>query len=370
MLQRVQQYLKNTDWWLLLLALFCSAYGCALIYSATRSTGSVQQLMVQIAATVIGLVAFVFMSLVDLENMSNWWKFFLIGNILLQCMLIPFGLEINGQRNWISLGPIGNMQPGELGKLLFVFTFSAHLAELKDSLSDIRSIVRLLAHVGVLMIVIELTSGDTGMAIAYLMIALVMAFAAGVSLKWFGAGAILGVISVPILWNFVLKEYQKTRILVLFDPSINAAMAYQTSQSKTAIGSGLFSGQGLLEGSMTQMSLIPEKHTDMIFAVAGEELGFLGCMLIVLLLGVLIARLFYIGYTASTSFSTMLAIGIAGMFLFQTFMNIFMCIGILPVMGLTLPFFSYGGTSVVTMYAALGIAAGVRMRAKPSWLSS
>lgn len=353
-----------------MLALFCSTYGCALIYSATRSTGTVQNLTVQIVATVLGLVAFVFMSLIDLENMSNWWRIFLIGNILLQCLLIPLGYEANGQRNWISLGPIGNLQPGELGKLLFVFTFSAHLAELKDSLSDIRSIVRLLLHVGVLMVTIEITSGDSGMAIAYLMIALVMAFAAGISLKWFAGGAVLGVISIPVLWNFVLKEYQKTRILVLFDPSINTAMSYQTSQSKTAIGSGLFSGQGLLQGAMTQMNLIPEKRTDMIFAVAGEELGFLGCMLIVLLLGLLIARLFFIGYTASTSFSTMLAVGIAGMFLFQTFMNIFMCIGILPVMGLTLPFFSYGGTSVVTMYAALGIAAGVRMRAKPSWLSA
>ena len=117
---------------------------------------------------------------------------------------------------------------------------------------------------------------------------------------------------------------------------------------------------------MTQLQYVPENQTDYIFSVAGEELGFLGCMAIILLLSLLIARLFYVSYRASTPFSSLLAVGVAGMFLFQTFMNIFMNVGLLPVMGLT--FFSYGGTSVLTMYAALGIAAGVRMREKPSWL--
>lgn len=128
------------------------------------------------------------------------------------------------------------------------------------------------------------------------------------------------------------------------------------------------SGQGLTHGTMTQMQLVPENQTDYIFSVAGEELGFIGSILIVLLLTLLIVRLFYVSYRASTTFSALLAVGVGGMFLFQTFMNIFMNIGLLPVMGLTLPFFSYGGTSIMTMYAALGIAAGVRMREKPSWL--
>ena len=119
---------------------------------------------------------------------------------------------------------------------------------------------------------------------------------------------------------------------------------------------------------MTQMQLVSENQTDYIFSVAGEELGFIGCMAIICLLTLLIMRLFYVSYRASTTFSALLAVGVGGMFLFQTFMNIFMNIGLLPVMGLTLPFFSYGGTSVLTMYAALGIAAGVRMREKPSWL--
>ena len=181
-------------------------------------------------------------------------------------------------------------------------------------------------------------------------------------------GAGVAVASVPVLWNFVLKKYQITRILVLFDPSIDPQAALQTTYGKIAIGSGQLTGQGLTHGTMTQLQYVPENQTDYIFSVAGEELGFLGCMAIILLLSLLIARLFYVSYRASTPFSSLLAVGVAGMFLFQTFMNIFMNVGLLPVMGLTLPFFSYGGTSVLTMYAALGIAAGVRMREKPSWL--
>ena len=215
---------------------------------------------------------------------------------------------------------------------------------------------------------VVIASGDTGMAIQYFMIALIMLFTAGLSLKWLGVGCGLAVVSIPILWNFILDDYQKTRILVLFDPSIDPETSRQATYGKIAIGSGQMDGQGLTHGTMTQMQLVPENHTDYIFSVAGEELGFIGCMLIIGLLTLLILRLFYVSYRASTTFSSLLAVGVGGMFLFQTFMNIFMNVGLLPVMGLTLPFFSYGGTSVLTMYAALGIAAGVRMREKPSWL--
>ena len=161
---------------------------------------------------------------------------------------------------------------------------------------------------------------------------------------------------------------ENTVYTALFDPSIDPQAALQTTYGKIAIGSGQLTGQGLTHGTMTQLQNVPENQTDYIFSVAGEELGFLGCIAIILLLSLLIARLFYVSYRASTPFSSLLAVGVAGMFLFQTFMNIFMNVGLLPVMGLTLPFFSYGGTSVLTMYAALGIAAGVRMREKPSWL--
>ena len=366
-------YIKNTDLYLASIALLCSIYGMVLIYSATLNPasvydGSTRNLFIQAAAIIIGLGAFVLMSLIDLETMSGWWKIFVLINIGLQMLLFtPLGEEVNGQRAWLNLG-ITSLQPGELGKLIFIFTLAAHISEIREHISEWRGLFVIALHTLIMMAAVIVASGDTGMAIQYFMIALIMLFAAGLSLKWLAIGAGLGVVSIPILWNFVLQGYQITRILVLFDPSIDLDASRQATYGKIAIGSGQMTGQGLTHGTMTQMQLVSENHTDYIFSVAGEELGFIGCMLIIGLLTLLILRLFYVSYRASTTFSSLLAVGVGGMFLFQTFMNIFMNVGLLPVMGLTLPFFSYGGTSVLTMYAALGIAAGVRMREKPSWL--
>ena len=366
----VAHYLKNTDLYLAVIAFICSGYGMALIYSATlnpvsiKDDGSTKNLYVQGAAILIGFGAFVLMSLIDLEGLRNRWKNFVIVNICLQLLLFtPLGMEVNGQRAWLNLG-VTSLQPGELGKLIFIFTMAAHISEV----GELRGLAVIALHTLIMMAAVVVSSGDSGMAIQYFMIAVIMLFAAGLSLKWIALGAGVAVASVPVLWNFVLKKYQITRILVLFDPSIDPQAALQTTYGKIAIGSGQLTGQGLTHGTMTQLQNVPENQTDYIFSVAGEELGFLGCIAIILLLSLLIARLFYVSYRASTPFSSLLAVGVAGMFLFQTFMNIFMNVGLLPVMGLTLPFFSYGGTSVLTMYAALGIAAGVRMREKPSWL--
>lgn len=372
-IKSVTNYIKNTDLYLVAIALLCSAYGMVLIYSATLNPaswqdGSTRNLFIQGAAIILGLGAFVIMSLIDLETMSGWWKIFVLINIGLQMLLFtPLGTEVNGQRAWLDLG-VTSLQPGELGKLIFIFTLAAHISEIKEHISEWRGLFVIALHTLIMMAAVVIASGDTGMAIQYFMIALIMLFAAGLSLKWLAIGAGLGVVSIPILWNFVLQGYQITRILVLFDPSIDLDASRQATYGKIAIGSGRMTGQGLTHGTMTQMQLVSENHTDYIFSVAGEELGFIGCMLIIGLLTLLILRLFYVSYRASTTFSSLLAVGVGGMFLFQTFMNIFMNVGLLPVMGLTLPFFSYGGTSVLTMYAALGIAAGVRMREKPSWL--
>ena len=369
----VRHYLKNTDLYLLILALICSGFGMVLIFSATLNPvsaldGSTRNLFIQGAAIIMGIGAFVVMSLIDLEAMSGWWKIFVIINICLQMLLFtPLGTEVNGQRAWLDLG-VTSLQPGELGKLIFIFTIAAHISEIREHISEWRGLFVIGLHTLIMMGAVIIASGDTGMAIQYFMIALIMLFAAGLSLKWLGLGIGLGVVSIPILWNFVLQGYQKTRILVLFDPSIDPDASRQATYGKIAIGSGQVSGQGLTHGTMTQMQLVPENQTDYIFSVAGEELGLIGCLLIIGLLALLILRLFYVSYRASTSFSALLAVGVGGMFLFQVFMNIFMNVGLLPVMGLTLPFFSYGGTAVLTMYAALGIAAGVRMREKPSWL--
>ena len=249
----VTHYIKNTDLYLMLLGLVCSIYGMLLIYSATLNPvtaldGSTKNLYVQGAAIILGLAAFVALSLIDLENLGDLWKIFVIGNILLQFLLFtPLGTEVNGQRAWLNLG-VTSLQPGELGKLIFIFTIAAHMTEIQDHITEWRGLVSVGLHTLVMMGAVVLSSGDTGMAIQYLMIAVIMLFSAGLPLKWLGIAAGVGIASVPILWNYVLKDYQKTRILVLFDPSIDVEQSRQATYGKIAIGSGQFTGQGWTNG--------------------------------------------------------------------------------------------------------------------------
>ena len=238
-IKSVTNYIKNTDLYLVAIALLCSAYGMVLIYSATLNPaswqdGSTRNLFIQGAAIILGLGAFVIMSLIDLETMSGWWKIFVLINIGLQMLLFtPLGTEVNGQRAWLDLG-VTSLQPGELGKLIFIFTLAAHISEIKEHISEWRGLFVIALHTLIMMAAVVIASGDTGMAIQYFMIALIMLFAAGLSLKWLAIGAGLGVVSIPILWNFVLQGYQITRILVLFDPSIDLDASRQATYGKIA----------------------------------------------------------------------------------------------------------------------------------------
>ncbi len=381
-LRSIGHYFRHTDLYLLFVALCCSGFGAALVYSATRTMEDPNKyITVQLASVGIGVLIFILMSLVDLEDMSRYWKWFVLLNIGLQMLLFPFGSSEGGNSSWLRFGSIG-IQPGEIGKVIFIFTFAAHLAHEFDRLNHWRTLVALAIHLMIIVGAVVVPSHDAGVALSYVFIFIVMLFGAGLSLKWFVGGAVVTLASVPFLWQLLIggsisgasssgggsRAYRLTRILVLFDPSIDPTTAWHTQKSKLAIGAGQVFGSGFLQGNQMQHSNFPGKHTDFIFAVAGEEFGLIGCLVILGLLCLLILRLFYVSIRANNTFSAVLTLGIAGMFLSQTFENILMCIGLFPVIGITLPLFSYGGSSVITMYAALGLAAGVRMREKPSWL--
>ena len=366
----IGHYFKHTDLYLLFLALCCSGFGAVLVYSATRSMDSDKYIIIQLASAAIGFFKFILMSLFDLEDMSRYWKWFLLLNIGFQLLLYtPLGYGEGGNHSWLRFRSVG-IQPGEVGKVLFIFTFAAHLEREYDRMNHWRTLLGLGIHLIIIMGAVIVPSHDMGVALSYVFIFIIMLFGAGLSLKWFAGGAVVALASVPFIWQIFSgdRAYRLNRILVLFDPSIDAATAWHTQKSKLAIGAGEVFGSGFLQGNQMQHSNFPGKHTDFIFAVAGEEFGFVGCIIILGLLSLLILRLFYVSFTANSTFSAVLTLGIAGMFLSQTFENILMCIGLFPVVGITLPLFSYGGSSVITMYAALGIAAGVRMREKPSWL--
>lgn len=369
MKEKISRYFQTMDYLLLILALCCSVFGLVLIFSATHAMdgGSARYMAIQTLAIVLGLAGFIIISSMDLERFTPMWRLVFLINVLFQLSLILFGYENGGNKSWLRFGSIG-IQPAELGKLLFVFTFAKHINLLRYQLNRVKSLVQLGAHLFIMMLVIILPSNDVGMSLPYVFIAVLMLFAAGLSLKWFAGGVILLCAAVPILWQ-VLDNFQKNRILVLFDPTISPDTYWQQQQSRIAIGSGKLFGTGFLKGSQTQNNMLPEKQTDFIFGVAGEEWGLIGCIVIVAALMILIFRVFYVAFYAPSQISSLICVGIGSMLLFQTFENIFMCLGIGPVMGLTLPFFSYGGSSIVTMFLALGMVVDVSRKIKHRKLS-
>jgi rod shape determining protein RodA len=220
--------------------------------------------------------------------------------------------------------------------------------------------------------------GDMGMCVIYMMIFLSMAWVSGVKLRWFvlvGGGLVL---TVVILWLFVLPEtswwndYRILRFRVVFDHDLDPqGKGFQQTRSILAIGSGQLFGQGYLHGIQTQAtysSALPARHTDFIFAVCGEELGLVGCLLLLTILSLIVLRCFWVGRHASSPFSAYVCMGMGGMLLAQIVFNVGMCLYVLPVMGLTLPFISYGGSSIITLFAAMGIVSSIKARALPSWL--
>ena len=362
--ESIGRYFSTLDYILLFLALICSAFGLVLIFSATYAMdgGSVKYIVVQSVAILLGLIGFVIMSSINIEKYTPMWRLVYIINILFQLSLIAFGYENGGNKSWLRFGSLG-IQPAELGKLLFIFTFAKHINLLRYKLNKVSSLVQFGLHLVLMMAAIILPSKDVGMSLPYVFIAVVMLFAAGLSLKWFAGGIMVTCAAVPIVWQS-LGTFQRNRILVLFNPSVAPDTYWQQQQSRIAIGSGKLLGAGFLKGNETQNNMLPAKQTDFIFGVAGEEWGLLGCLVIVALLMALIIRIYYIAFHAPSQISSLICVGIGSMLLFQTFENIFMCLGIGPVMGLTLPLFSYGGSSVVTTYLAIGIVVGISRRRK------
>lgn len=362
--QAIGNYFKKTDFLLLTIALVASGYGLLLI----SSVGSTREMIVQIVGICLGVAAYLVLTLFDLEQISSLWKVALVLNLLL--LLVPLffgtGSEETGNNSWIRINLTSSLQvgfqPAEVGKVIYIFTLARHFRVLGDRLNDFKSIFFLGLHAILPVAFVLFFSEDDGMAASYLFIFIVMAFAGGVALKYCFAGILAFCAAVPLLWFFVFNTYQKDRFIVLFDHTYKAdSVGYHQTQSVSAIQSGGFWGDGYGKGSICQYDFLPADHTDFIFCVACEEFGFFGGLAILILLStiILICVFSAIGMR-DDKFSMLCCVGVAAMFTFQTFINVGMCMRVAPVIGLTLPFFSYGGTSVVTMFVALGLVASLK----------
>lgn len=358
---RLRSISRNLDMPLIVLTLIAAIFGIIMISSA----GTTSQVIIQSVSLVLGICAIVALMILDYEYLANISLYLYgVAVFLLLLVLIPgIGSKINGARSWFSIGPV-SIQPAEIVKIIFIITFANHLSEVQDNVNKPSVLLKLLAHLGALCLLI-LVQPDFGTATVFIFIAVVMLFVAGLSWKYIAGGVIALGAALPVAWFFLLKDYQKSRIITLFNPESDPMGAgYHVIQSKIAVGSGRIFGAGLGQGSSQVNNLLPERHTDFIFSAVCEELGIIGGIAVLLILTFIILRCIYIGLNSRNDLGNYICMGVAAMLIFQVFENIGMCIGLFPVTGITLPFFSYGGSSLLTTMLAIGLVLNVRYRCR------
>ena len=349
--------------WLILLCLGAALYGLALIWSATRYDPDLHSLpMKQAVALGAGVVLCLILRVLPVRAIieKGWWVL-AAGNVGLLLLLIPFGNDDGtGNKSWLALpGGVFNLQPGEVAKVGFLLLLAFQLTHLEQrGLNRPKSIFLLTAHVLALCGLVWVVSGDLGMVTVYLGIWFVMLWSAGVHPLWLLGEVAAGVGAVLLLWPR-LPEYVRMRFLVVWDHDLDPlGKGFQQERSLLAVGSGQVTGQGYLQGTQTQStsaSSLPARHTDFIFSVAGEELGLLGCLAILLLLFGIVAGCMALALRKEDRLLSLTAMGVAGMVGVQTILNVGMCLYAAPVIGVTLPFFSYGGSSLLASFGAVGI---------------
>ncbi|GGM93077.1 rod shape-determining protein RodA [Streptomyces fuscichromogenes] len=365
---------RRLDWPMLLAALALSLLGSLLVFSATRNRTEINQgdqyyfLIRHLMNTGIGLALMIGTIWVGHRQLRNAVPILYGLSVLgILAVLTPLGATINGSRNWIVFGGGFSLQPAEFVKITIILGMAMILAARVDAgdkkYPDHRTVLQSLGLAAV-PILIVLLMPDLGTVLVMVTIILGVLLASGASNRWIfgllGAG-LLGAIAV---WQLhILDEYQINRFAAFANPDLDpSGVGYNTNQARIAIGSGGLTGAGLFHGSQTTGQFVPEQQTDFVFTVAGEELGFVGAGLIILLLGVVLWRACRIARETTELYGTIVAAGIVAWFAFQAFENIGMTLGIMPVTGLPLPFVSYGGSSMFAVWVAVGLLQSIRVQ--------
>ncbi|MCX5081682.1 rod shape-determining protein RodA [Streptomyces sp. NPDC056121] len=365
--------MRRLDWPILLSSLALSLIGSALVYSATRNRTVINQgdpyyfLFRHLMNTGIGLALMIGTIWLGHRTLRTAVPILYGASVFLMLLVLtPLGDTINGQRNWLSAGGV-SLQPAEFAKITIILGMAMLLASRVDAgdkqYPDHRTVLQALGLAAVPMLVVLLMP-DLGTIMVAAVIVLGVLLASGASNRWvfglLGAG-VLGAISV---WRLhILDDYQIARFAAFANPALDpAGVGYNTNQARIAIGSGGLTGTGLFHGSQTTGQFVPEQQTDFVFTVAGEELGFAGAGLILLLLAVVLWRACRIARETTELYGTIVAAGIIAWFAFQAFENVGMTLGIMPVAGLPLPFVSYGGSSMFAVWVAIGLLQSIRVQ--------
>lgn len=358
------QFLRSTDFITLFFAIIASIYGLALVYSATHKnlesgeiiSSDVRSMLVSVAG---GLIIAILVSNIDYEIISKLWPVIAAGCVGLMVFTFFFGVAPSARqdaKSWLDL-KIFYFQPSELLKVGFIISFSYHLDLVRERINRLKTIIPLVIH-GAIPVGLVMITGDAGSALIFLVMFIGMLFFARVHIGYFIAGICAMIVGFAVAWRTgIIGGIQRQRIVALFYPEQYEDVMYQQTQGKIALGSGGLLGQGYLKGDMTQAEVggVPENQNDMILSVAGEELGFVGAMAVIIILGVLIFRVLKTAMSARDNVGYLMCSGIAVMLFAQVLVNIGMELSLLPCIGITLPLFSAGGSSSLCIYLALGI---------------
>lgn len=354
-------YIRETDKILILLCFVTTSFGCVAVLSSTRYLGNNRQLITQAVAMVLGLAAALLISAVDYSHYKKWWPLAAGVSLLLVGLTFFIGFAPAGTdaKAWLMLPGGITFQPAELLKIAFIMTFSVHLSYVGDRINRLIYLIPVLVH-GAFPVLLVHFQGDDGTAIVFGVIMLIMLFMAGLKARYFAIMGGLAAVAAPILYFFVLSDYQKNRILSLFNLEADLqGIGYQQWRGRVALANGGVFGQGLFKGPLTQSGNVPESYNDFIFVSIGEELGFIGCLLVVGLLAAICIKIMRTAKQSRDEQGRLLCSGVFAMFLAQIVINLGMCLSLLPVIGVTLPFFSAGGTSLVCLYLGIGMVLSV-----------
>jgi rod shape determining protein RodA len=361
--------LRQMDWILVVVVLGLSAIGTLLVWSATQPSLAAAgddprtYLKKQLLNVVLGLCLMIGVSFIDARQLRTWAPWIYGATLLALAAVRVGGVDINGARAWFDLPGGFQVEPSEFAKVALVLIIATVFARTRADTPGLRSVLIALACAAPLIILVVIEPA-LGVALVLVVVAAAMVVLSGARLRVIAALAVVtagGVYAAAHL--HVLKSYQLSRFTSFLHPSANLAGAgYNASQAKIAVGSGGLLGTGLFHGQLVAGSFVPSQDTDFIFTVAGEELGFVGCIVIVVLLGIVIARALQIANRADDLFGMLVASGVALWFAWQSFVNIGMTIGIMPITGLPLPFISYGGSAVFADMIAIGMLQSVRRR--------
>ncbi len=355
-----KRVLTEFDYLLFSTSLMLALLGVLGIYSAATQ-GSSGIFVRQLFWIVLGVGVCLVVASIDYHFLADHALLFYCCSIALLVGILFFGTEINGSKSWLVVGGV-QFQPSEITKLVVILALAQYLGELSETRLSRRNYVALsvITLVPAFLIVLQ---GDLGTALMYLPVVAGMTMVVtGLTMRFFVGVLMFSLLIAPIAW-FSLKDYQKQRILVTFDPELDPqGIGYQTRQSQIAIGSGGLLGKGVGQGLQSKLGFVPEVHTDFIFALLAEETGLVGASLILMLYLLVLTRLIYIAEVARDRVGILIVTGVASLMFFHVMVNVGMTLGVLPAVGIPLPLLSYGGSSTLTTFAAVGLALNVFQR--------